>query len=60
MHDVVKNNWKIRIQASLMYRVVRSKNTSGNFKGKLESTVEKLLYVENKLTQSPNSAQLNN
>ena len=37
-----------------------SKTTFGNFKNKLERNVDKLVHVEEKLIQSPNSARLNN
>ena len=37
-----------------------SKNTLANFKNKLERNADKLLYVETKLVQNPNSARLNN
>jgi len=60
------------VQGTPMYRLTQrlkkvkldlksySKATFGNFKNKLERNVDKLLHVEEKLIQSPNSARLNN
>ena len=71
-HSLVKKNWRMGVRGTPMYRLTqrlkkvkldlksRSKATFGNFKTKLERNTDKLLYVEEKLIQSPNSARLNN
>jgi len=61
----------MRIQEAPMYRVTHklkkikldpkswSKNTFGNLKNKVERNTDKLLQVESKLVQNPNSTRLN-